>query len=218
MLKTGFFILIIFHYSLCQAQEDSIAKLPSHHYNLKLTYISSLIYPGVSTGIEFPLQNSKWQGSGKQTLHKSVSKNRLIAADLNWYHHPAFHDNIYLSVEWIMRRIKSGGFVSEFSAGSGYSRTFLAGTTYRVNDNGSISIVKLAGYSYALITVGGGFGYDFSVNKQLPFSTLAKINLITMFPFNSTLYLRPVLEIGIRYRPALLFNKIIRKKFSSISK
>jgi hypothetical protein len=174
-----------------------------------------VIYPGLSTGIEFSMKQMIIHRLKKQADDNSITKGRFISGNLSWYHHPYFHDNIYLSVEWVMRRTKSGGFVSEFSSGPGYSRTFMAGTTYSVNDNGSISIIKRAGYSYALITVGGGFGYDFSVKKQLPFSTLAKINLISMFPFNSTIYFRPVLEIGIRFKPALIFNRINKEKLSS---
>ena len=189
MLKKGFFILIIFNFSLCHAQEDSITKLPINHYNLKFSYLSSLIYPGVSAGIEFP-----------------VIKGRFISADLNWYHHPDFHDNVYLTAEWEMRRTNKNGIISEFSFGPGFSRTFLGGTTYRMNDSGDISVVKLAGYSYAMITIGGGFGIDFYEKKKLPFLAIAKMNLISMFPYNSTIYFRPVLELGIRYMP-WEFNK-----------
>ena len=92
--------------------------------------------------------------------------------------------------------------------GPGFSRTFLGGTTYRVDDRGNISVVKLAGYNYALITIGGGLGYDFTAKKQLPVSGFAKMNLILMFPYNSTLYFRPVLEIGIRYTPGRSKNNV----------
>jgi hypothetical protein len=80
-----------------------------------------------------------------------------------------------------------------------------------VDNAGNISVIKLAGYNYALITIGGGFGYDFSMKKQLPFSTVAKMNLISMFPYNSTIYFRPVLEIGIRYTQGRYKNKVIKQ-------
>src|SRR5450759_3453383 len=201
MLKAGIFILIIFYCTLCPAQSDSIIKSPDRHYNLKLSYNSSLIYPGISTGIEFPVRPVKEQGLKKQSHDKSVIKDRFIAGNLSWYHHPDFHDNLYLTAEWVMRRTRSEGFISEFSVGPGYSRTFLGGTTYKVDDNGIISVISNAGYNYALITVGGGFGYDFSMKRQLPVSTFAKMNLLSMFPYNSTIYFRPVLELGFRYMP-----------------
>ena len=45
-----------------------------------------------------------------------------------------------------MRRTKSRGFLTEFSPEVGLSRTFLGGTTYKVDDNGNVTIKKLAGY------------------------------------------------------------------------
>jgi len=115
-----------------------------------------------------------------------------------------------------MRRTRFTGFVSEFSVGPGISRTFLGGTTYKVDDAGNISIVKLAGYNYALVTIGGGFGYDFSIVKHMPFSTVAKLNIISMFPYNSTIYFRRSLnlESGIH---RMVKNKI-KKEPVTISK
>jgi hypothetical protein len=199
MLKTGTFILALFYCTLCQAQCDSINVLSGRHFNLKLSYNSSLIYPGMSTGVEYSLNHINERALKNQKPGRHYKKERFISGNLNWYHHRYFHDNLYLTAEWVMRRTRYTGFVSEFSAGPGFSRTFLGGTTYKVDDAGNISVIKLAGYNYALFTIGGGFGYDFSMKKQLPFSTVAKINLISMFPYNSTIYFRPVLEIGIRY-------------------
>jgi len=100
-----------------------------------------------------------------------------------------------------MRRTKLNGFVTEFSPEVGLSRTFLSGTTYKVDNNGNVTIVKAAGYFYALISIGGGIGYDFSKTKQKPFIIFSKCNILMMFPYNSTIYLRPVLEIGLIYQP-----------------
>ncbi len=208
MLRTGIFILTMFCYTLCHAQSDSINKLPDRPYELKLSYNSSLIYPGISAGVEFPIGLPKEQEVGKQSHHKSVIKDKYIDGNLNWYHHPGFHDNLYLTAEWVMRRTRIKGFFSEFSSGAGYSRTFLGGTTYKVDDNGNVSVLKLAGYNYALITIGGAFGYDFSVKKQLPFSAFAKMNMFAMFPYNSTIYFRPVLELGIRGNPGQIIKKL----------
>jgi hypothetical protein len=201
MQKTGISILFIIYCISCQAQNDTIRKLSYCDYNLKLAYNSSLIYPGASAGVEFLLQSKNIQRSGKNDKDKSFSKTRLISGNLNWYHHPDFHDNLYLTAEWVMRRTNRNGFISEFSCGPGISRTFLGGTTYKVNDSGGISVVKLAGYYYALITLGGGFGIDFAAKKKMPVSAVARLNLIAMFPYNSTIYFRPVLELGIRFNP-----------------
>jgi hypothetical protein len=217
MLKTTTALILALSYSsLCLAQRDSINDSSSRRINLNLSYNSSLIYPGISAGIEFPLYHINIQVIKNQKIVKYYSRGKFITCTLNWYHHPEFHDNLYLTAEWLMRRTKYSGFITEFSAGPGFSRTFLGGTTYRVDDNGNVTVVKLAGYNYALITFGGGLGYDFSMTKHLPFSAIAKMNIISMFPYNSTIYFRPVLEIGIRYFPGLSIDKS-RKESGTMS-
>jgi hypothetical protein len=201
MLKTIASILALFCCALCKGQSDSINNLPQRHANLKLSYNTTIIYPGFSAGVELPVQIDKNLLIIKKAKGRVVSRSRFISGNLNWYHHPYFHNNLYLTAEWVMRRTSDRGIIWEFSCGPGYSRTFLGGTTYRVSENGDVSIVKLAGYNYALLTVGEGFGIDFSAKKQLPFSTILKLNIISMFPYNSTFYMRPVMEIGVRYSP-----------------
>src|ERR1035437_8530248 len=161
MLKTGISILALLYCSLCQAQCDSINYSSANRFNLKLSYSSSLIYPGMSTGIEYSLNQ----------INERVLKNQKL-----------------------VRNFKKERFIS-----------------------GNLSVIKLAGYNYALFTIGGGFGYDFSMVKHLPFSTVAKLNIISMFPYNSTIYFRPVFEFGIRYSPGWSKNNI-KKELVSISK
>lgn len=216
MLKTCVFILLLCYCSVCLAQRDTINDSSSRHVNLNLAYNSSLIYPGISAGMEFPLYHVNIQVLKNQKLKRFYTRGKFIKATLNWYHHPDFHDNLYLTAEWLMRRTKYSGFVTEFSAGPGFSRTFLGGTTYRIDDKGNVTIVKFAGYNYALITFGGGLGYDFFMKKHLPFSAIAKMNIISMFPYNSTIYFRPVLQLGIRYFPGISTNKS-RKELVTLS-
>ena len=180
--------------------------------NLSSSYISSLIYPGARLGVEFPVNTiyiSKIRKSGKT---KDFTKDRFVTANLSWYHHPAFHDNVYLSAGWTMRRTKSNGFLTEFSPEVGLSRTFLGGTTYQVDDNGNVSIKKYAGYYYALVSVGGGIGYDFSITKRKPLAIFSKINVLMMLPYNSTIYLRPVMEIGLIYKPIDFISLKVKSK------
>ena len=212
ILRTTVFLFALFYCTLCQAQSDTINDSSSRCINLNLSYNSSLIYPGITMGAEFPLYHINVQVLKNQKVVRFYTRGRFITGNLNWYHHPYFHDNLYLTAEWLMRRTKNSGFISEFSAGPGFSRTFLGGTTYRVDNNGNISVVRLAGYNYALITFGGGFGYDFSMKKHLPFSAIAKMNIISMFPYNSTIYLRPAIEMGVIYRPACFLQVKVKKR------
>ena len=216
MLKPLVSILVLMNCLISRAQSDTIFASLGRHYNLKLSYNNSvIIYPGISVGAEFPLQKLSVRIIKNKKHLRDFTKERFIAGNLNWYHHPAFHDNLYITAEWVMRRTNYKCFIWEFSAGPGFSRTFLGGTTYKVDDAGNISVIRLAGYYYALITAGGGFGYDFSMKKQLPVSTFAKMNFIFMFPYNSTIYFRPVLELGIRYTPGKYRKKTSDENITS---
>ncbi len=196
----------------CFSQSADSVRIEKKSLNLSLSYIGSLIYPGASLGVELPVNTiyiSKIRKSGKT---EDFTKDRFVTVSLSGYHHPAFHDNIYISAGWTMRQTKSHGFMTEFSPEIGLSRTFLGGTTYKVDDNGNVTIKKAAGYYYALVSVGGGIGYDFSKTKQKPFLIFSKFNLIMMFPYNSTIYLRPVMEVGLIYKPMNFLSLIVKSK------
>jgi len=208
-----YLVLLISSCSIhCFSQSADSVWVEKKSSNLSSSYISSLIYPGARLGVELPVNTiyiSKIRKSGKTRV---FTKDRFVTANLSWYHHPAFHDNVYLSVGWTMRRTKSNGFMTEFSPEVGLSRTFLAGTTYRVDDNGNVSIKKRAGYYYTLFSVGGGIGYDFSITQRKPFSIFSKFNVLMMFPYNSTIYLRPVVEIGLIYKPFGFLSLKVKSK------
>ena len=191
------FLLTIVLY--CFARTDTPGRL-SDSLNLKASYNSSLIYPGARLGAEYSVKSFKVVKTKKSGKMKDFDKERFVSANLGWYHHPYFHDNFYFTAGWTMRRTKSTGFFTEFSPEIGLSRTFLGGTTYKVDNNGNVSIVRLAGYYYALLSIGGGVGYDFSKIRQIPIMLFYKLNLLSMYPYNTTIYLRPAMEFGIIYK------------------
>jgi hypothetical protein len=198
--------------SFCHSQKVDSTYFEKKSTNLKLSYNSSLIYPGSRIGVEFPIKTihiTKLKASG---VSQDFVKDRFITANISWYHHPKFHDNIYLTSGWTMRRTKSKGFIIEFSPEVGISRTFLGGTTYKVDSNGNVSIEKFAGYYYALLSIGGGIGYDFSRTKHLPLIAFSKLNILTMFPYNSTIYMKPAFEIGLVYKPSNFLSLKVKSK------
>lgn len=180
--------------------------------NLKVAYTATLIYPGLRVGIELPVKRTQLNKTRRSGAIKSVFKERFLAVSLGGYHHPDFHDNGYATVEWVARRTRSGGFFTEFSPGAGYSRTFLGGTTYQVDAAGQVTTKPLAGYSYALVTVGLGLGYDFSRIHHRSVAVFAKANALVMFPYNNFLYARPTLEIGVIYKPKQFLSRSILTK------
>ncbi len=161
-----------------------------------------MIYPGLRFGIGFPVSTTHMIRYTKSGEKNDYYKNRFITANLGWYHQQGFHDNLYLTAGWTMRRTKPSGFFTDFSPETGISRTFLGGTTYKVDNNGNVNIEKNFGYYYALLSLGGGIGYDFEQTRHLPLIVFSKLNLLMMFPYNSTIYVRTAIEFGVAFKPA----------------
>lgn len=126
----------------------------------------------------------------------------MLTAELGYYHHATFHDNIYALFGYQLRRFGKRKWFTEFSPSLGYSRTFLGGETYVVDDQtGTVRIKKLAGYNYGILSLGGGLGYVYSAKT----SGYMRTCLLTMFPSNNYVYLRPTLELGAIFKmPGLL--------------
>ena len=194
-------------------QTDSLISRIRLSSNLLISYNSSLIYPGIRIGIEIPVYSINLTKNTNDGRNKTIIKDRLISLNSGFYHHPGFHDNLYFNAEWTMRRTYKNRFFNDFSLGTGYSRTFLGGTTYKADKNGTVKIIKSAGYNYALIITGAGFGFDFSKSSGIPLSVFGKFDILTMFPYNSTIYLRPIIEAGLIYRPDSFLQILTNRRF-----
>lgn len=170
------------------------AKISS---NLKLAYNATIIYPGFRVGVEYPIKRIDVTKHRKKRSVRHFSKHRYLSGEVGYYHHKTFHDNIYLLFGWQMRKQRPRGFFTEFSPALGYSRTFLGGETYRVDDAGNIKLLKLAGYNYAMLAIGGGCGYSFKSRVSAYF----RPSLLTMFPSINHVYIRPTVELGVIWQP-----------------
>jgi hypothetical protein len=176
--------------------QTNLTPLPTTGF--RASYMGSVIYPGFKLGIERPISVTQVEKQKKNGV-KTYNKERYLTMNLGFYHHPTFHDNFYLLAEYQMRRQKSSGWFREFSPGLGYSRTFLGGTTYNVSDKGEVTKATAAGYNYAMLSLAGGIGYDFSKKSDTPLKAFIKPSLLFMAPYNSFVYARPTVELGVVY-------------------
>jgi len=78
MLKTVVSIFALLYCEISHAQCDSISDSYVRHIGFKLSYNSSLIYPGISTGIEFPLKNVNVQLYKNQKPVRCIRKESLF--------------------------------------------------------------------------------------------------------------------------------------------
>jgi hypothetical protein len=204
--KLVFIIVFAAFPTLAGAQKQTIKDTIFNRTTpLKAAYLGSIIYPGAKIALEWPtaayvITKSKRHGE------KSYRKEKSITVSMGMYYHEGFHTNVFLLAERQWRRIKSSGWFTEFAPGIGISRTFLGGITYRVSDAGAVSKKPLAGYTYAMISISSGIGYDFKKLWSKPFRVYSRIGILIMAPYNSFIYARPTVEIGVITKP-LLFNK-----------
>jgi hypothetical protein len=195
----GFLFLLGGCWAMARAQ--NVPPLPQT--SLRAAYLGSLKYPGLVVGIERPYKVVQVTKPKRHFL-----KERHWVASVGFYHHTRFHSNFFMLVEHQSRRQSAKGWFVESAAGAGFSRTFLAGTTYRVAGDGTVSTKKMAGYPYALVSLGFGGGYNFAVQKGKPFRLYSKMGLLTLLPYNNFLYMRPMIQLGITYTvPHFLSSK-----------
>jgi hypothetical protein len=208
-------VLLLFSTLFCISLLHAQDVKSNETTNVKFAYLGSIIYPGFKMGLERPYR-IKQINKKKSWGTKTIIRERAFALNLGFYHHQTFHDNLYLLGEWQFRRQQPKGMFYEFAPGLGYSRTFLGGTTYKVDDNGVVSKQNLAGYNYAVGSIAGGLGYDFSIKNIAPIKLYLKTSLLVMAPYNSFLYARPTVEIGANYK----LKKFLKPtpKFISINK
>jgi hypothetical protein len=164
------------------------------------SFAGSIIYPGFVAGIERPysiIQRDKIRKKGIKTKYTE----RYLAYNFGFYYHPTFHTNLFFQVERIRRRQKSSGIYGEYGLGLGWSRTFLSGPAFKVNNDGEVKRAPLAGNFYGLFSVSGAVGYNLNLKHHLPYKVFLKPSLLFMFPYNKLFYMRPLLEAGIIYNP-----------------
>lgn len=178
--------------------------------SIKIAYNSAFIYPGAKVGLELPTAIFYKTKIKKSTQKKQIKKTQFISFNLAYYHHPKYHDNLYFTAGYTFRRTNSTGFYTEFSPEIGYSRTFLGGTTYQVDEYNQVSIKRGAGYHHLLASLGAGIGYDFSTSLSKPYALFYKVNLLVLFPYNNAVHLRPKMELGIIFTPTGLFPRQIK--------
>lgn len=189
------------------AQKSSSATIEKTPANIRWGYWGGIGYPGLRAGIELPIMIVHKHKRKKSGRIKSVIKKRYLVANVGWYHHKNFHDNLSFSLGYAYRRISKNGFFMSYSPEIGYSRTFLGGATYQVDDQGNVSLKKMAGYNYAMAMLSGGLGVDLVVKHNIPIAIYSKLNLMAMFAYNSTTYLRPNLELGVIFTPSNFLKK-----------
>lgn len=177
---------------------------------LRGAFLGSVIYPGFKLGLERPLVVNEYR---RKRSSRPFFRERNVGANLSLYHHPDYHTNWMLTVEYVRRHVGGRGFFTELVPGIGLSRTILGGTTYRIDDSGQVSQVAGAGNTYFMPSLGVGLGQDFSRNQTpRPVKLYTRLTLLALYPYNGALHPRPTIEVGVLYTGIPFLNGATRHR------
>lgn len=175
---------------------------PRQSSSLALSYHGDIRFPGMKIGLEVPLRQTSLVKTRKSVHSKTIRRSQFLTASAGWYHHPGFHDNLYLTAGIAWRISRPGGWFAGFRPALGYSRTLLGGITYTVSEQGTINRIGAAGNSYLIGSLGMRIGYDFSQRHNRAIALFTQLSCLGLFPYNNTFLLRPIMDLGLRITPS----------------
>lgn len=160
-----------------------------------------VVKPGFKIGAEMPIrtvQRTKAKANGKIR----IVENQLYGTLNMWFSHTkGFNNALVVNTEFAYRKIRKCGFKTEVGIGIGLMRTFLDGTTYEVDNEGSVSIDKWAGSYFFLPSLSCGIGYNFeNKHPNIPLTATLKPSLFFQTPFNSYSLPHIAVELGFSYK------------------
>jgi hypothetical protein len=142
--------------------------------------------------------------SGKE---KIATKETVLYGNVVYYDHPGLHQNWMLTAQYDMYRFNKNGLYTEFTPLLGVSRTFLPGTTYKVDDLGNVSVSRMAGNW----TLTGGFGLGIGkyFDKTGPLQTIS-LKLVTQvfYPNFRFIAFKPHLELNTAWQLSRIQTRV----------
>lgn len=192
---------ILFIFLILQSAFGQEAQKAERIVPVSFSYYGELIFhPGAKVSVEFPLW-SKTKTKELKNRSKTKQRSVLLIPGAGFYVHPENHTAVFANVEAGYRKISAkSGFKIEGLLGIGYHAKINAGTTFVVEDDGSISEKKVAGRSYFTTQIGLGLGQDLFVKKQIPVAWHIRPYVVFWIPYNTTTLPSFDLEMGITYK------------------
>jgi len=168
---------------------------------VNFSYYGEIIFhPGIKVSTEFPLW-MKAKEQQKKSHTKTKYRSILLIPAAGFYVHANSHTAVFVNTEMCYRKVRAkSGFKLEGLIGIGYQARINAGTTYVVEDDGSVNEKKVAGRSYLTAQLGLGLGQDLYVKKQIPVAWHVRPYAVFWMPYNTTAIPSFDLELGITYR------------------
>ena len=157
----------------------------------------SITHPGLKFGFEFILSG---KNAHTKTNGKIVYRQLTISPNIGIYYHPRNHTGVFINSEIGYRIIRQKGLMAQISAGAGYQRTFLAAKTYKINEQGEIQRIYLAGSNQLMPCMNVTLGKVMKGGNRYIITYFGRIGAFLQYPYNSMWLPSLVLELGIAFR------------------
>lgn len=168
--------------------------------SLRISYLGTIVYPGMTAGMEYPLLEKRYLLQRDSLTSLIKSKQQSLTFGLGGYRHKTFHTNLFLTAGYLWRRTNRHGWFADVEPQLGISRTFVDGTVYTVNQHGEVNQKRMAGDWFLVARFSFSIGKAISLkHDQVSAKVYFRPSLIVLAPYNNFLYGRPSLELGVIY-------------------
>ncbi|MEL7533013.1 MAG: hypothetical protein AAFN10_16980 [Bacteroidota bacterium] len=163
---------------------------------IQLGYSGELgFHPGLQLGYEYTANS--WPKSKKNGNKRQ--KSLVWQGSISQIWHPETRSFTFIEGGVYYRTLKPSGFTRQWSFRIGGSFIENAGTTYVEQEDGSAEGFQFAGYTYAALSLGYGWGYDFRAKRDLPLAVILQPQASFLFGYNQTVLPLLRVELGLRY-------------------
>ncbi len=163
---------------------------------VQLGYSGELgFHPGLQLGYEYTAKTWTKTKKNANTRQKSL----VWQGSVSQIWHPDTRSFSFVEGGVYYRTLKPSGFTRQWSLRLGASFIENAGTTYVEQEDGSAEGFQFAGNTYAALSLGYGWGYDFRAKQKLPLAVILQPQASLLFGYNQTVLPLIRVELGLRY-------------------
>lgn len=192
-MKRGISFLFMAWISLSALKAQSPFQHPSAHYRLGM--YGTLIYPGFQGGVEWPSKAITIYKHRKKKV-KLYQKERYWGAQAGMYTQKYVHQQWYLGGSRSLRKVRSNQRYTEWVFGLGLSRSWLNGSVYEVDGNGTVNALRMQGNWHGMFSTSWYMGWD----KPQTLKPYIGIGQMSFLGNNGMPVIRPLLELGLRWK------------------
>lgn len=155
--------------------------------------------PGIHLGIERPVLVFRHKSDTTGNTFPETERSFLTSYNFIIYHHTGYNTSMQLFPSLVFRSVRLHGLILDLGIGTGVSRTFLDGPSYRIENSGTVKRVNAAGFWYWTASVAPSLGWDLHrCSRGFPFQIFLSPDVWLQYPYNKGLLFHFSAQAGVR--------------------